>query len=234
MLKLKLLIIALFLASVYSFACDDGEECDCNNKYNIGVLIGGGTGYESEIGDGYSQNINTFLLSGFVRTFDDNKHYANYYFADFRFDSIHFTNYNEYMDNGVLRNYNTNANLERISFRAGYEKQVLLGRRPEKRNLGFGAGFFYEGTMCMSRNGADARYELNEEINRHNIGFIFTTELKLGWLVLGYKYENLFFDMLDHKYINELETNGYNASELRGLNLSPETSMFYMGLSFTF
>lgn len=236
MIRLKLISAILLLTTVYSFACDNGEDddCDCHNHGNIGLLFAGGPGLETNIGDGYSQSIHTYLLSGYIRTFNKNKHFADYYFTELRFDSIHFTNYNYYMDNGVLQNYNADANLHRFAYRLGYEKQLLMGRRPWKRNLGIGAGFFYEGTLAMSRNGSDNSYNLDEEIRRHNLGFIFNTELKLGWLVVGYKYENLFFDMLKHNYINDLETGSDNASELRGLKLSPKTYMFYMGINFTF
>lgn len=219
----------LFLTALFYFSASSGSD-----KYDMGILLSAGEGYEREIGSGYSQNIQTVLLTGYVRDFDDNSHFANYYFMDLRFDSIHFTNTTYFLYNDALTNYNVDADLLRLSYRLGYEKQFLVGKKPEKRNLGFGAGFFYEGTLYMERNGFNRNYELDEEINRHNLGFIFTTELKLGWFVCGYKYEDLFFDMLNHDHINELQSSHNNASELRGLNLSPETSYFYCGINITF
>lgn len=186
-----------------------------------------------DIGDAYSQSIHTKIHTGLVRFYNEDQHHATTISFGARKDSIGFANNSFFLtdDNLTLTSFNANGHLTRKAWRTGVAHEVLLGRKPYKRHLGFNGGVFYEGTLQMRREGGNNDRILVNEVNRNNLGFHVGAQLKLGVFVLGYRYEKLLFDMLDHEYINSLTPSSDNSSELRGLNLSPELSTFYFGIN---
>ncbi|MCG8699869.1 MAG: hypothetical protein MI922_17575, partial [Bacteroidales bacterium] len=186
---------------------------------------------ESKIGNGYSQSISSYQHTHFIRIYEENKHVTNILWIGLRRDTIKFTNTSPYLDEyQQLQYFDVDARLVRHAFRTGYAKQYIIGRKPYRRGLGLAGGVFYEGSLKMERIGSDRTYTLYSEQLRHNIGLQLKAELKFRWFCIGYKYEKLLFDMLNREKIKDTPVQPNNASELRGLNLSPEMSFVYFGL----
>jgi hypothetical protein len=131
-----------------------------------------------------------------------------------------------------MMQYNTYAYLKRDALKFSVVNQMQLGR-PGRVVIALNTGLFYEQTINMSRFGQNDNftYELNNEINYGNIGGILGIELRLACFTLGYKYEQLFRDILDHEYILSQELNLSNSSELRGLVLNPPMHYLCLGIN---
>ncbi|MBA7577553.1 hypothetical protein ES708_19406 [subsurface metagenome] len=72
------------------------------------------------------------------------------------------------------------------------------------------------------------------EINRDNLGIILGSEIRFAWFTLGFKYEKLLRDVLNHDYILSQDLNLENSTELRGLKLNPGMAYLYLGVNIDF
>ena len=98
------------------------------------------------------------------------------------------------------------------------------------------AGGFYEHTIkgsCFDYH-EGWRYDLDHELNTHNLGIFLGAEMRFAWFTIGCRAEKLFRDMLNHDYILSQELSLDNSSELRGLKLNPVMGFIYLGINLDF
>lgn len=191
-----------------------------------------------DIGQGYEQSMETVQLNFFFRTHNNTGSKASQFQFSYREDSITFSNYSSYLetDGKTLSNYNVDAYLKREAWKFGVITQHQL-RLNHKRLVGaFNYGFFYEYTSKVKRHGfSDGfNYELDNEINRHNFIFALGAELRFSWFTVGYKWEKMFFDVLNHDYINSQTLTVGNSSELRGVRIDPGMHFLVLGFNLDF
>lgn len=190
------------------------------------------------IGQGYDQSIQTIQHSFFFRSHNSKGTKASQFQFSYREDSITFSNYAQYLelDGQTLNNYNVEAFLKRYAWKFGIITQHQFGGNLDKFVFAINYGLHYEFTSRMTRNGLnDGRfYDLDNEINRHNLIFSFGTEMRFSWVTVGYKWEKMFFDVLNHDYINSLPLTPDNSSELRGMRIDAGMHFLYFGFNFDF
>ena len=203
---------------------------------SIGFRLGGGLTEYSTSNGYYTQEMNTDLFSVYFKFYSpDKNHGHNFVFAS-RNDEIQFTNiapfYNT--ETNSMDVFNGNGKLNRKSLRMGYEHQFLFGERPHKFGLGILIGTFYEVTPKVTRTNEDNEQEftLYDEVNRHNLGLNMGIEGYLGMFTMSFRFENLFFDILDRKHINSLPLTHNSSAELRGLNFKHGMGVFTIGMQF--
>ncbi len=191
-----------------------------------------------KVGEGYDQSISSSQYNHYVRWFSDNGRRAHQMIWGFRYDSIGFKNYSTYYNatSNSVENFDVNATLKRYAFRTGYKEQFHIIGKPGRFVLAGNLGIFYEGTIHMNRSSYydDYEYTLYNEQNRHNIIFSAGLEARVWWFTVGYKWEHMFFDMIDHDHINAQSIYPGNSSELNGLKLSPSMGFIYFVVNFDF
>ena len=191
-----------------------------------------------DVGEGYDQQMQTFGHSFYIRWFSNNGRKAHQLVSGVRVDSIGFKNNSFYYDpaSESLGNYNVDAYLKRVAWRFGYMEHLQFLGTPGKFCVSWNYGMFYEFTSQMKRrsNTDFYAYNLYSEQNRHNLIFATGIEARVWWFTVGYKWEHMFFDMINHEYIKQQPQVPGNGSELRGLKLSPSMSFFYMVINFDF
>jgi hypothetical protein len=207
---------------------------------------GSGLGYNFDIGwsnysqstSAYSQSIRTFTHNGFLRFHNAKGNNAIQLNFGYRMDTIHFENFSQFMgpDGNTLMEYNTNAFLKRNAWKLAVINQFQFGGKPGRIVFSLNTGLFYERTIRALRASYydEKRYELDDEVNKNNLGVIVGGELRLGWFTFGFKYEKLFRDVLNHDYILSQELNLENSTELRGLKLNPGMAYLYVGVNLDF
>ncbi len=206
---------------------------------------GSGIGYMLDIGGSnfspdnavYDQSIKTYIHNGFIRFHNQSGKNAIQIFASYRKDTISFQNDAFIMgSDGDLMQYNTDAYLKRSAWRIGLLNQKQFGRRPGKMMFALNAGGFYEHAIegsCYEYS-EGWKYNLDNELNTHNLGIIMGAEIRFAWFTIGCKFEKLFRDMLNHDYILSQEPSLDNSSELRGLKLNPAMGFVYLGFNLDF
>lgn len=156
----------------------------------------------------------------------------------YRSDTIRFRNYSAFLasDGSSMMQYNTNAILRRNAWRFGVINQYQFHIYTARIVCSLNTGLFYEHTIRAIRSGSldGRRYLLDEELNRNNIGIIAGGEIRFVCFTLGFKYEKLFRDVLNHDYILSQDLNLNNSTELRGLRLNPGMAFLYLGISLDF
>ncbi len=201
--------------------------------YNFDI---GGSGYNIPSGE-YNQIAFAMTHNGFIRFHNRKGNNALQFMVGFRYDSLAFRNRSEFLspDRSTMMQYNTNASIIRNAMKFSVINQTQLGR-PGHVVLSLNTGLFCEHTLKAARHGIDdsRSYALNEEINENAFGGILGLELRLAWFTIGYKYEQLFNDVLDHDYILSQELNLTNSSELRGLVMNPPMHFIYVGINLDF
>lgn len=207
---------------------------------------GSGLGYNFEIGwsnysqptSAYGQSIRTFTHNGFLRFHNARGNNAIQLNVGYRIDTIYFQNFSQFMgpDGVTLLEYNTNALLSRNAWKFGIVNQFQFGGKPGKVIFSLNAGLFYERSIRARRSSYydEKRYELDEEINKNNLGIILGGEMRFGWFTFGFKYEKLFMHVLNHDYILGQGLSLENSSELRGLKLNPGMAYIYLGVNLDF
>lgn len=206
---------------------------------------GSGLGYMLDIGGSnfspdnsvYDQTIRTYIHNGFVRFHSRSGKNALQVFFGYRKDTVAFQNNAIFMaDDGNLMQYNSDAYLKRNAWRIGLMNQKQFGRRPGRLMFSINAGGFYEHAIngsCYNHT-EGWRYDLDNELNTHNLGVILGAEMRFAWFTIGCKFEKLFRDMLNHDYILSQELSLDNSSELRGLKLNPSMGFIYIGINLDF
>jgi hypothetical protein len=206
----------------------------------------GGFGYTLDIskknnfnvGQGYNQSMETIQHSFFFRLHNSKGTKATQFQFSYREDSIEFSNYSDFLetDGVTLSNYNAEAYLKRTAWKLGVITQHQMGQNLERFVFAFNYGLFYEYTYRVTRNGySDGLcYNLDNGINRHNLVFTIGTEMRFHWFTVGYKWEKMFFDVLNHDYINNQSLAIGNSSELRGMRIDPGMHFIYLGINFDF
>lgn len=201
----------------------------------IGYMLDLGVKKNFKVASGYSQSMETITHNGFIRFHNEEGNNAVQFQIGFRTDSINFENYSDFLsdDNLTMDSYMVTAYLKRHAWKFSLLNQFQMGKRPGKFMFAINTGIFYEYTQDISRHGItdEVNYELNDEINRHNFGMLLGTEIRFSWFTIGYKYEKMFFDMLNHNVINSCLPGHYTCNELRGLKLNPGMSYFYLGIN---
>lgn len=207
---------------------------------------GAGFGYQIDfghknnfdVGEGYSQSMQTTGHSFFVRWHTKQGRRAHQFVNGLRIDSIGFVNKEEYLldDMKTFQSYNSDAYLKRIAWRFGYMTHRQFAGEPGKFVLSFNYGLFYEFTSQMKRQSINdnMEYKLYSEQNRHNLVGAIGFEARFWYFTLGYKYEQFFFDMINHDYVKNIPMNPSNSSELRSVKLKPSMSLFYIVFNFDF
>ncbi len=207
---------------------------------------GSGLGYNFDIGwsnysqstSAYSQSIRTFTHNGFLRFHNAKGNNATQLSLGYRMDTIYFQNFSQFMglDGNTLMEYNTNAFLRRNAWKFAVINQFQFGGKPGGIIFSLNTGLFYERTIRARRSSYydEKRYELDEEINKNNLGVVLGGEMRLWWFTIGFKYEKLFRDVLNHDYILSQELNLENSTELRGLKLNPGMAYIYLGVNLDF
>ncbi len=206
--------------------------------FGFGFEVDHGSKNNFKVGDGYDQSISSTQYNHFIRWFSNNGRRAHQMVLGFRYDSIGFKNNSAYYNATLnsVENFDVNATLKRYAIRTGYIEQFHLLGKPGSFVLAGNLGIFYEGTLHMNRSSwyDDIEYTLYNEQNRNNIIFSVGLEARIWWFTVGYKWENMFFDMIDHDHINNQSIYPGNSSELNGLNLSPSMSFIYFAINFDF
>ena len=206
---------------------------------------GSGLGYMLDIGgsnfspdnSNYDQSIRTYIHNGFMRFHSQDGKNAIQISFGYRKDTISFQNHAFFMgSDGNLNQYNTDAYLKRNAWRIGLLNQKQFGRRPGRMMFAINAGGFYEHAINGScYNMAEGwKYDLDNELNTHNLGIILGAEMRFAWFTIGCKFEKLFRDMLNHDYILSQELSLDNSTELRGLKLNPAMGFIYLGINLDF
>jgi len=207
---------------------------------------GSGLGYQFDFGwsnksnpsSAYGQSIRTFTHNGFIRFHNASGNNALQFMVGYRRDTIRFRNFSEFLssDGSSMEQYHTNAMLRRNALKFAAINQFQFGGKPGRIVFSLNTGLFYERTVRATRSsyGDGWRYELNEEINKDNLGMIVGGEIRLFWFTFGFKYEKLFRDVLNHDYILSQELNVNNSTELRGLKLNPGMAYLYLGINLDF
>jgi len=207
---------------------------------------GFGLGYQFDIGwsnksnpsSAYDQSIRTYIHSGFIRFHNTGGNVALKFMIGYRSDTIRFRNYSAFLasDGSSMMQYNTNALLRRNAWRFGVINQYQFHIYTARIVCSLNTGLFYEHTIRAIRSGSldGRRYLLDEELNRNNIGIIAGGEIRFVCFTLGFKYEKLFRDVLNHDYILSQDLNLNNSTELRGLRLNPGMAFLYLGISLDF
>jgi hypothetical protein len=196
----------------------------------------GGSGY-CQSGSGYNQSYYTVTHNGFIRFHSESGHSAFQLMVGFRTDTISFRNNTEYMsaDGFTIMRYNSDAFLKRDALKLTALNQWQIGR-PGRVVLAFNAGLYYEHTLRAVRQGYNDSYTyyLDNEIHYDNFGYTVGCEFRLLCFTVGYKYEQLFTDLLNHDYVLSLQPASGNSSELRGLVLNPPMHFIYLGINIDF
>jgi hypothetical protein len=196
----------------------------------------GGSGFEQP-GTAYDQSYFTTTHNWFIRFHNRSGNNALQLMMGFRKDTIPFNNRSEFMspDGISMMQYNTSAYLRRNALKFSVINQMQVGR-PGRIVVAINTGLFCEHTLNATRVGLnnDHVYELDQEINYNNFGGILGIELRLACFTLGYKYEQLFSDILDHEYIISQQLSLSNSSELRGLVLNPPMHYLCLGINLDF
>jgi hypothetical protein len=206
---------------------------------------GSGIGYMLDIGGSnfsqgnpvYNQSIRTFTHNGFIRFHDRSGKNAVQIVVGYRMDTVSFQNFSSYMSNdGRLLQFNTDAYLKRSAWRIALVNQKQFGRKPGGLMFSLNAGGFYEHTIngsCYDYS-EGWKYDLENELNTHNLGVLLGAEMRFGWFTIGCKMEKSFRDVLNHDYILSQELSSDNSSELRGLKMNPVMGFIYLGLNLDF
>lgn len=189
------------------------------------------------VGEGYDQSIQSKQYNFFVRWHSNGGKRGHQIVTGLRLDSIGFKNYTNYLTNDLntLESYNVDAYLKRVAWKFGYIAQQQFIGQPGKFVVSFNYGGFYEFTSQLKRNSYydNIEYHLYSEQNRHNIILTTGIEARFWFVTVGYKYEHMLFDMINHDYLKTQTVIGPgNNSELRGLDLSPSMSFFYLAFHF--
>jgi hypothetical protein len=205
--------------------------------FGFGYLLDMGGSCYHQPGDGYSQCIYSITHNGFIRFHSRNGHNAFQLMVGLRRDTIPFRNHTEFLspDGVTMMRYNTNAYLKRDALKLSAINQLQFGR-PGRLVLSFNTGLHYEHTVHARRYGYNDSfsYNLNHEINFDDFGYLLGAEIRLAWFTVGYKFEQLFVDLLNHDYILSRELRLDNSSELRGLVLNPPMHFVYLGINIDF
>lgn len=207
---------------------------------------GGGFGYTLDIseknnfkvGQGYNQSMETVQHSFFFRTHNNNGTKATQFQFSYRIDSINFSNHSDFLetDGVTFNNFDVDAYLKRHAWKFGIITQHQMGKNLDRFVAAFNYGLFYEYTSRVTRHGLsdEASYDLENELNRHNLVFTIGTEMRFNWFTVGYKWEKMFFDVLNHEYINNQPITIGNSSELRGMRIDGGMHFLYLGINFDF
>jgi hypothetical protein len=185
----------------------------------------------------YNQSIRTYIHNGFIRFHNRSGKNAVQISFGYRKDTISFQNHALFMNsNGNLMQYNTDAFMKRNAWRIGLMNQKQFGRRPGRLMFALNAGGFYEHAIkgSCSAYGEGWKYDLDKELNTHNLGVTIGAEMRFLWFTIGCRMEKLFRDMLNHDYILSQELSVDNSSELRGLKLNPTMGFIYLGVNLDF
>jgi hypothetical protein len=147
-----------------------------------------------------------------------------------------FRNTSEFLapDGETLMNFNTDASIERTSWKLGYIEQFQLGCRPGGFLVfSLNPGVFYERTLSARRYSKEDNmsYNLIREIKPNGFGYTLGFEVRVLTFTFGYKAEQLIRDVLDHRYILNQEVNFASSSELRGLMMHPVMHYIYLGVN---
>lgn len=207
---------------------------------------GAGFGYEMafgykgnfDVGEGYSQSMQSTQHNFFVRWHSNEGKRGHQIVTGLRLDSIGFTNEVAYKNAYTLEMVKptTDAYLKRIAWRFGYVNHYQFIGKPGGFVIAANYGLFYEFTSQMKRTSIydNLEYKLYSEQNRHNLVGGLGVEMRFWYFTMGYRYEHMFFDMLNHDYIKTKPLTPENSSELRGMKLRPSMSYFYMVFNFDF
>jgi hypothetical protein len=226
---MKQLVITLVLLANAIIACAQGSGFG----YHLDV---GGSSYQQP-GEAYSQSIYTITHNGFIRFHNKSGKKSFEIMVGYRMDTIPFQNHSDFLapDGATMMQYNTDAYLKRDALKVSLINHRQFGI-PGRFLFALNSGLFYEYTLSAARYGYNdlITYNLYNEMNEHNVGFLLGAEIRFVWFTIGYKYEKLFLDMLDHDYILSQELNVSNSTEMRGLVLNPGMHYLTLGINFDF
>lgn len=199
-------------------------------------LDAGGSAFQQP-GTAYSQAIYTVSHNGFVRFHNKSGKKSFEIMVGYRMDTIPFKNNSDFLapDGVTMMQYSTDAYLKRDALKISLISHRQFGT-PGRFVFALNSGLFYEYTLHATRYGYDdwITYDLYDEMQPHNVGFLLGAEIRFVWFTIGYKYEKLFMDMLDHDYILSQELNVTNSTEMRGLVLNPGMHYLTLGINFDF
>ncbi|MBA7527627.1 hypothetical protein ES705_19803 [subsurface metagenome] len=203
----------------------------------VGYILDIGWSNKSQSTPVYYQSIRTITHNGFIRFHNGKGNNALQLMAGYRMDTISFQNFSQFLgpDGTSMMQYNSNAFIRRDAWKFGVINQFQFGR-PGRIIFSLNTGMFYERTIRATRYGYEDgwNYKLNMEINRDNLGIILGSEIRFAWFTLGFKYEKLLRDVLNHDYILSQDLNLENSTELRGLKLNPGMAYLYLGVNIDF